>query len=206
MKIKHKEFQVLLDLFNHVPLRTPKRLDVILNFAKDILTNGSTSTSSTKGKFCYTEYNINIYLPNEEDKEETFVLDMAHLIQIEQNLPIIQCSVENSRYIMEVVLMPDKAYCCKSLLRFKSYYAELVLYCADSIKKARSYHGKCAKCKTSYYYGFQENKPEGSRIFWNKTPDVIMFTSGVASGGSLPYNRGRGCSADKGAYSIIQIP
>ena len=86
MKINFELLVVLCDLYKTVPVRTPKRLDIILEFTKIITESGLSCTRS-----------VIIDLHDEEKmfQNSPFNLTMNDLARLEQNIPKLNLITQN---------------------------------------------------------------------------------------------------------------
>ena len=105
---------------------------------------------------------------------------METLERINQNLPKLKSFVSKRKREIDLVLLPSQYYCCKRMITIRDSHAKITLYDIDGILKARSYHGKCSICKTSFYYGLMEEKATGRRVFSEENYDILMLNTGIA--------------------------
>ena len=170
MKINFELLVVLCDLYKAVPVRTPKRLDIILQFANIITESGLSCTR-----------NVIIDLHDEEKmfQNSPFNLTMHELARLEQNIPKLKLMTQN-RINAPLILLPSVHFCCDKILKINSSYADVKVYSNDGLYRARSYHSKCKKCGCTYYHGFQESKSIGSRTFFNVELEIFNFNSSAA--------------------------
>ena len=171
MKINFEMLILLCDLYKAVPLKTPKRLDIILETAKDVVINDNLSC---------TRYVI-IDLHDEEVPFQTspFNLSLETIARLEQNIPKLQYLTQN-RLNVPWILLPTVFFCCGKMLRINTSYANIKIYSNKGLHTARSYHAKCKNCGDAFYHGFWENKNTGTRTFSNENLNILLFNSGSA--------------------------
>lgn len=171
MKINFEVLLVLCDLFKTVPLKTPKRLELIYEMLKELI--------DFENLFCSREVIIDI--PNEElhFQNSPFTLNIQNIAILEQSAPKLNYITQNRLHV-PFILVPSTFMCCEKSLKIVSSYAEMKVYTQKGLKMARSYHSKCKTCNYVYYYSYEEDKVKGSRKFIDRNMDVLMFNSGIA--------------------------
>ena len=151
-------------------MRTPKRLQVIYELAKQI----DEEVKQVKP----TNYEIIVDIHDELPYENSnFVLNMDNISRLEQNIPGVETEFLSKKLR---VLLPSEYFCCGVILKLRHMYATLTLYTEDNVMKAHSYYAKCKKCKWVYYHGYKEDKETGTRIFNVDSNDTLIFNSGIA--------------------------
>ena len=173
MKINLDYYIILCDLFESIPLRTPKRLEIIYGFAKDLIISKEENKTTSND-------NIEIIIDMHDEsyfRDSPFSLNIDSIARIEQNKPKMKTFVSRQKHEFEKVFLPNLYYCCEKLITIRDNYAKISVYDVDGIYTARSYHGKCKVCKISYYYGFQEERHTGKRVFCQYECNVLLFNS-----------------------------
>lgn len=175
MQIELELLLLLSELYGSIPLRTPDRYQVIYKFATDIWKQWQMEC------LCKKKVVIDVHGNNEDffSPQTQFSLTMENVTFYEQD---ISASTSNFNFDTkyEKVFLPSTYFCCSKTLRIVPYYASLMLYTNRGLRMCRSYHAKCKKCKSKYYYGFSENQ-NGERSFEEmEYIDTLIFTSGVA--------------------------
>lgn len=141
MKITVEFLTYVSDLFS-IPLKTPKRIDIILEHAVRAL-----SADGSKGD----QHKVDV--PYFQDTNGEFLLSAETLTQFEHHAKKYSLNTGNFPSPTKI-LVPKENFCCGKLLRLQTRYASTRLYCESSVLQARSYHGVCKSCNKSYYHGF----------------------------------------------------
>ena len=98
MKINLDHYIILCDLFESIPLRTPKRLEIIYGFAKDLIKSKEEYYKTTSNN------NMEIIIDMHDEsyfRDSPFSLNIDIIARIEQNIPKMKTFV--SRQISIVV-------------------------------------------------------------------------------------------------------
>ena len=169
MRINLEILLILCDIYDAVPLRTPKRIAVIYEFTSKILENE---------KFSGCDVLVDVHDEN-LFQDQLFELSMENIARLEQNIPKLN-HFSDLRKSLPKILIPTEYYCCSSMLNIVPSYATLKLYTSDDVLEAYSYHSKCKKRKLVYCHGFNEDKKTGKRVFNIDNLKVIIFKSGIA--------------------------
>lgn len=151
-----------------VPSRTPNRLDVILEFTSTIL--------SDSAKTCQRFIEIDV-----KYERDRFELSRACLDAVKCFIPLINETVYkyDGSKLCPTVALPTIITCCGKNIKILARHATMKLYDIDQVRDLHSYHGKCMKCKSSYYHGYKESFGE-QRSFDYINCNFLMFTSGIA--------------------------
>ena len=167
MKFTLQELVVLGEVLKSVPGRTPNRLDTIVEFTSAIL--------SDVGRI-----NQNLIEVNVDCEIERFVISRACIDAVKWHVPLINEIVYkyDGSSLCPTIVMPTNITCCGKNIKILGRHATMKLYDIDIVRELRSYHGKCAKCKKSYYHGYCED--ENGRRQFQPNWEVLMFTSGMA--------------------------
>ena len=176
MKIEVELLLLLSELYKSIPHRTPKRYELIHEFASEIW-----NQRQLENDHCKMTVAIDVHNNNEDlfSTSTNFQLTINNIVRFEQDMPAVRCKLAFYEKI-EKILLPLTYHCCNHELKIIPYHASLPLYTNDGLMMSRSYHAKCRKCKSNYYHCFSEDK-EGKRVFEDiKDIDVIIFNSGVA--------------------------
>ena len=114
------------------------------------------------------------------DKTE-FTLTHENLHRVENNINQLLYKVTNrdSSPIFTKIVIPNDYLCCGKLIGIKSLFASVKVYDLEFVYDARSYHGKCKICKSTFYHGYRES-PTGERIFNTEHSEIFIFNSGIA--------------------------
>ena len=148
-------------MYRHV---TPDRFAVIKEFYEELVTPLNTT-------FAYVE------VPGEDDLYSPFEATIDNFARLCECLNLVDVkTLYKSKY---KVLLPNNLFCCNKMLNIIHTYANIRVYTSYGIQEARSYHGKCRKCKRVYYHGLAIDKNTGIYTF-DDFEDTILFSTGVA--------------------------
>ena len=100
----------LCDVYKQIPSRTPDRLDMILQFARDFIDSNV---------LCQDSVILNMHDEKEYDYHSEFQINIETIRKLSQNLPIL----ENSRAVISNsyrrILLPSEIFCCQKVLSIK---------------------------------------------------------------------------------------
>ena len=177
MKFSLQELVVLGEVLKSVPARTPNRSEVIFQFANAVLSDvGGTSDQNL------VDVDINCGFPR-------FQMSPACLDAVRCFIPVISETVSriDGSSICPTIALPTTITCCDRHIKILGRHATMKLFDTDQVRDLHSYHGKCMKCKTSFYHGYKES-PIGERTFFNDANNkFVMFNSELAY--SKPFLR-----------------
>ena len=182
---------IICDLYKYVPPRTPNRINVILQFCKEILAASPPTEEHGKSKY------IIFKLHDEKEGDNTvFELNYENLLRLSQNVVTLQHAVSGIQRSYHKILLPSKIVCCQKIHNIVNAFALIKVYTENGVLDARSYHAKCRVCKLLYYHGFSVDKIK----------EVHEFEE-FDDGGTILFNGGVGFSYEimKRANNIICI-
>ena len=149
-----------------IPNRTPNRSELILEYARTIIKE--------------EQPNQKIVDVPIDCQFERFQLTIDCLDVVKFFLPVLteRVSKYDGTDLCPTILLPTTHLCCGKWIKILGRHAVMTIYDIDRVNELRSYHGKCATCKTRYHHGYRV-LGNGERHF-NPSWEVLMFTSGMA--------------------------
>ena len=172
MKFTLQELIIVGEVLKSVPSRTPNRIDVVLEYVRDLLADVENNHGNQK----LIDVEINYC------EIERFQLTLECIAAIQCFIPVMDAMVisrSDGTSLAPTFALPSKVWCCGKTIKILSRHANLKLYDVGQVRELKSYHGKCQRCKTSYYHGFSETS-DGKRFFNVDNCNFLMFTSGLA--------------------------
>ena len=128
-----------------------------------------------------------IDIPFFDDGNGIFLLNIDTLANFAEYAKNYSCSKD--KFLNLIILLPKENFCCNKLIKLDCRYASAVLYCVSIVKTAKSYHGKCKSCHTTYYYSYSESKTDNTRKFIvDQDDEYLLFSSGVGYSKKFLYN------------------
>lgn len=173
MKFTLQELVVVGEVLKCIPIRTPNRIDVILEYVHTILADVSHNA----------DYNL-IDVEINQCEMDRFQITKECLDSIKCFLPQLNEQLKVYHFdgepIMPTIALPTTMSCCGKKIKILGRHATMKLYDISQVRTLLSYHGKCITCKTSYYHGYSERSDGGRCFNSNVDCDFLMFTSGMA--------------------------
>ena len=162
MKLALDFLTYVSDLYT-IPLKTPKRIEIILEHA--VIAFSADDNQQDQNK---------VDVPFFQDTDGEFLLSTETIIQFESHAKTYR--IRNNIYPTPVrILVPKQNFCCGKVIRLQSRYANVTLYCETGVEYARSYHGVCKVCKKSHYCGYWSD--ENSRDYSGHLESDYLLTS-----------------------------
>ena len=155
------------DLYD-IPLKTPKRIEIILEHA-------------------IRAYNVNetdkpkLDVPFFQDCDGKFSLCSETIVEFEHHAKIY--NIRNDKFPNPTkILLPKKNFCCGKLIRLQTRFSMVHLYCETGVAYASCYHGVCKVCKISYYSGYcsDEKSRDYSECLDNNEYLLISSSTGFS--------------------------
>ena len=173
MKIHFELALLLSELYRSISHRTPKRHETIYGFAEEIWSELKNEVKNP----AMIVIDVNNNNENHYSSNTMYHLSLESIVKYEQDIPAVISKLRINTF--DQILLPGRFYCCDQTLKVIPYYASVALYTLEGLKKCRSYHAKCKRCKTSFYHGFYECGCR--RVFEDiVNKEFLMFTTGIA--------------------------
>ena len=150
MKIELELMLFLAELYKAVPMITPDRYRLIFEMASEVWEERKEVQNRMQTVV------VDVHNENSFSTSTHFQLTVESIVQFEQDIPQVRTLLPFYEKL-DKILLPSTYYCCGKNLKIISYYATVPLYTDDGLIKAKSFHSKCKKCKTTHYYGFSED-------------------------------------------------
>lgn len=164
------ELKVIQHLLTNFPVKTPKRLQQIVEVGTcimssttelDVLSTVTLNIESDIDKFSFSEHCISVMI-----LKEKFIQTRSY-----------------TEYDIPTIALPSTLFCCNKSIKIDNRYCKALMYDICKVSNLKNYHGRCRDCKTSYYYNYQENN-DGSRTY-NDNDSFLMLTSQLAFSSDL---------------------
>ena len=163
------EMQLSLDFLAYVsdlydiPLKTPNRIEIILEHAK-------------------RAYNVNetdkpkLDVPFFQDCDGKFSLCAETIVEFEHHAKIY--NIRNDKFPNPTkILLPKENFCCGKLIRLQTRFSMVHLYCETGVVYARCYHGVCKVCKKSYYSGYCSDEKSRDYSEYLENDEYLLISS-----------------------------
>ena len=170
MKIHLRDVKILCELFKCISPETPRRIDTILEYAKQMGIGGNLQESQM----------VHVSI-NGESKDEKFTPERETLIKLSQNISLLKEAGDVNITQVPVILLPTTLRCCHKYMTIITSYATLLVYCEDGCREGRSYHAKCRVCGTSIYHGYRMHRQANEISFEDESnTQFLIFNSSTA--------------------------
>ena len=170
MKIHLRDVKILCELFKSVSPETPRRIDTILEYAKQM----GLGKNAEESQMVY-------FATSGANNDEKFTPQRETLIKLSQNLSLLKEAGDVNRKQVPVILLPTTLRCCHKYMTIITSYATLSVYTEHGCREGRSYHAKCRVCGTSVYHGYRINRL-GNEISFDDENDIefLIFNTSMA--------------------------
>ena len=150
MKINNALLYNILRFSEKVPLRTPHRFQLILQYSEILWSHFGGETDL-----------VNILEENDGIVFTPCELFLSKILENSKSLYPHELNVVD----YDLVLVPTKDYCCGRLIKIDGrHFSSATLYTENGVLTARSFKGYC-KCGKVYHHGYEEDKKGNTRTY-----------------------------------------